>query len=71
MSKHPQSGHTSGEVTPADDLDRDPGIKSSRGTTNSEDVDLLAGDTTVEGDVAEGTTAQGGVKVDAWGRTNK
>lgn len=71
MSKHPQSGHTSGDVTPPDDLERDPGIKATRGTQNAEDVDLLAGDSTVEGDTAEGTTAQGGVKVDSWGRTNK
>lgn len=72
MSKHPLSGQSEADVQLTDDLDldRDPGIKSTRGTQSAEDVDLLAGDTSVEGDTAEGTNPNGGVKVDQWGRTN-
>ena len=70
MSKHPLSGHTDSDVQLTDDLERNPGICVSRGA-NNEDIALVEGENTFEGDTANATTAQGGVKVDDWGRTNK
>lgn len=69
MSKHPESGHTSGDVTPPDDLERNPGTGTTRGSAG-EDIDILEGDNTLEGDIANDTTAAGGIKVDQWGRKN-
>jgi hypothetical protein len=57
--KHPQSGHEPHPL-PADDLDENPGIKASRGTTRAgEDPHLIEGENTVEGDTAEDTDATG------------
>ena len=69
--KHPLSGHTP-DPLPADDLECDPGIGSSRGTTMAgEDPDLIAGENTSEGDVANDTNRTGGVNENERGRTNK
>ncbi|NNM73533.1 hypothetical protein [Enterovirga aerilata] len=53
------------------DLKGNPGIGQSKGTTMAgEDVDIIAGDSTVEGDVENETTPQGGVDPGHVGRTN-
>jgi hypothetical protein len=70
MGKHPRSGHTP-TTLPANDLDCDPGIGSSKGTTISgEDPHILAGENTSEGDVENDTTPQGGVNPDQRGRSH-
>jgi len=53
------------------DLTDDPGIKRSRGITTPPDDAELQGHNTVEGDVANDTTPQGGVDPRQRGRTNK
>ncbi len=59
--------------TPTDaDLDGNPGIGQSKGTTiTGEDPDIIAADSTVEGDVENETTPQGGVDPNHTGRTNR
>ena len=59
--------------TPTDaDLKGNPGIGLSKGTTMAgEDVESIEADSTVEGDVENETTAQGGVDPDHTGRTNR
>jgi hypothetical protein len=70
MSKHPPPGREP-DPLPADDLDCDPGIGASKGTTISgEDPHLLDGENTSEGDVENDTTPQGGVDPDQRQRTN-
>jgi hypothetical protein len=70
MSKHPPSGKTP-DPLPADDLDCDPGIGSSKGTTISgEDPHILAGENTSEGDVENDTTPSGGVDPNQRQRTH-
>ena len=70
MSKHPPSGKEP-DPLPADDLQDDPGISSSRGATRAgEDPHIIAGDNTVEGDVANDVTPGGGIDPDQRGRTN-
>ena len=57
---------------PPGDLERNPGIGQSRGTTISgEDPDIIAADNTVEGDVGNGTNAAGGLPKAGTARTNK
>jgi hypothetical protein len=69
-SKHPPSGHTP-TTLPADDLDCNPGIGSSRGTTMAgEDPDEIEGDNTSEGDVGNDVTPAGGIDPEQRGRTN-
>ena len=64
MSKHPPAGQEP-DPLPADDLDRDPGIGRSKGTTIAgEDPHLADGENTAEGDVANDTTPGGGVDPD-------
>ncbi|MEZ2126260.1 MULTISPECIES: hypothetical protein [unclassified Sinorhizobium] len=53
------------------DLTDDPGIGRSKGTVEPSDDELLQGESTVEGDVANDTTPQGGVDPRQRGRTNK
>ena len=54
------------------DLKRNPGIGASKGTTMSgEDPEAILADSTVEGDVENETTPEGGVDPDHVGRTNK
>lgn len=60
-SKHAPSGHTP-TTLPADDLECDPGIGSSRGATMAgERENLDEGENTREGDVENDTTRGGGV----------
>ena len=67
--KHPK---TKPEDRPRSDLDVDPGIGSSKGTTMSgEDPRNLDGGSTFEGDVMNQTSREGGVDPDQTGRTNK
>ena len=61
MSKHAESGHTP-TTLPRDDLEDNPGIGSSRGTTMSgEDPHILSdeGENTEEGDVVNDADATG------------
>jgi hypothetical protein len=70
MSKHPPSGRTP-DALPADDLDCDPGIGQSKGTTIAgERPDLIQGESTVEGDLENDTTPAGGVDPDKRGRSH-
>jgi hypothetical protein len=67
--KHPRPGHPVIQP-PMDDLTCDPGIKSSRGTAGA-DPEELAGENTIEGDVANQTDRSGAIRPDDWGRTNR
>jgi hypothetical protein len=59
-------------ITPPSDLERNPGIGSSKGAfASGVDPELLAGDSTFEGDVANETSRQGRVNPRHLGRTNK
>ncbi|MDX3925708.1 MAG: hypothetical protein QHC90_07850 [Shinella sp.] len=53
------------------DLKQDPGIGRSRGISQPEEDESLQRDNTVEGDIANDTTPQGGVDPSQRGRTNK
>ena len=70
-SKHPTTPEWGEGDGPPDDLDRNPGIKGSRGLSQGGEFEDVESDTTVEGDTAEGTNPQGGIDADDWGRTNK
>lgn len=71
MSKHLKAG-TPGAVQPTDDLERNPGINASKGTTMAgADPETIEADNTVEGDVANDTNPQGGIARTDTGRTNK
>jgi hypothetical protein len=66
--KHPKS--TGSHVD--SDLKRNPGIGSSKGTfATGEDPRSVEADSTVEGDVENETTREGGVDPRHLGRTNK
>lgn len=68
-SKHAPSGHTP-TTLPAEDLECDPGIGASQGTTISgEDPHLIAGENTVEGDLENDVTPAGGIDPNQRGRT--
>ena len=58
---------------PPDDLDRNPGIGTSKGVHSATGVDPedLEAQSTVEGDVMNDTTAEGAVDPNQTGRTNK
>jgi hypothetical protein len=59
-SKHSPSGHTP-TTLPRDDLEDNPGIGASKGTTISgEDPHEIYGESTVEGDVENDSTPAGG-----------
>ena len=67
--KHPKA--KPGDA-PRDDLERNPGIGSSKGTfATGEDPGSIEGDNTFEGDVANDTTPQRSVDPGQMGRTNK
>ena len=54
------------------DLRGNPGIGTSKGTaTAGEDVETIEADSTVEGDVMNETTPEGGVDPAHTGRTNR
>jgi hypothetical protein len=53
------------------DLKGNPGIGQSKGTTMAgEDIETIEADSTVEGDVENETTREGGVDPGHMGRTN-
>ena len=69
--KHYLSGHAPTRL-PADDLECNPGIGESRGTTMAgEDPDLIEGENTSEGDVANDAIRTGAIDPKSRGRTNK
>lgn len=71
MSKHLAAG-SPGAIKPTDDLERNPGIGMSRGMTAAgADPEDIAGESTFEGDVDNGTNANGGVMPNVNARTNK
>ncbi|CAO4143016.1 hypothetical protein [Methylorubrum aminovorans] len=64
MSKHLKTD------TPCDaDLKGNPGIGQSKGMTGT-DPEAIQGDSTVEGDVENETTPEGGIDPDHRGRSN-
>lgn len=70
-SKHPKVGEQPVELQ--DDLERNPGIGSSKGLfarEGGEDAELIEGDNTFEGDTDNDAGLAGGVNM-AEGRTNK
>jgi hypothetical protein len=70
-SKHP--GPDEQPVKLQDDLDRDPGIGSSKGLfarEGGEDAGLIEGDNTIEGDTDNDAGRAGGISLEE-GRTNK
>ena len=78
-SKHPKTpedrkaGLGSDTPRPPDDLERNPGIGSSKGihSRTGANPEELEADNTAEGDVMNDTTAQGGVDPNQQGRTNR
>jgi hypothetical protein len=70
-SKHPNTPEWGEGDGPPDDLERDPGIGRSRGTfATGEDPEAIAGENTVEGDLTNDTTPQGGVRMDQASEAN-
>lgn len=67
-SKHPRTN--AAEASDDADLKGNPGIGQSKGLTG-QDPAILEADSTVEGDVANETTREGGVDPDHLGRTNR
>ena len=64
MAKHPKT------ETPTDaDLKGNPGIGQSKGLTGTDPAEI-EGDSTVEGDVENETTREGGIDPDHRGRGN-
>ncbi len=76
-SKHPKGGKDEGGLgadvpRPPSDLERNPGIGSSKGVFGrGTDPAVLQGENTDEGDVANDAGSKGGVDPDLLGRTNK
>ncbi|MCG5481755.1 hypothetical protein [Sinorhizobium alkalisoli] len=65
-SKHPKTRRPSDK-----DLKQDPGIGQSKGIKGPADYERLKRDSTVEGDVANDATGEGGADPARRGRTNK
>ena len=78
-NKHPktqadrESGLGQDTPRPPDDLERNPGIGTSKGvhSATGADPEELEADHTAEGDVMNDTTQTGGVNPGQRGRTNK
>ena len=78
-SKHPKGpedrkrGLGTDTPRPPGDLERDPGIGTSKGTFARDKAgpEEIEGDHTFEGDVMNDTNPQGGVDPDQRGRTNR
>jgi uncharacterized protein len=69
-SKHSPSGHTP-TTLPHDDLEDNPGIGSSKGTTMAgEDAELIEGENTVEGDIENDVMRGGGIDPNQRSRTS-
>lgn len=60
----------SGQPDMGDDLQSNPGIGSSRGTS-TQDIEALEGDNTLEGDVMNDPDSDGSINPNRRGRTNK
>jgi len=77
--KHPKSpeerkgGLGASTPRPEDDLERNPGIGTSKGifSRTGTNPEAIEGENTAEGDVMNDTDAQGGVDPDRQGRTNR
>lgn len=70
MNKHPRAGDP-GALRTESDLDRDPGIGESKGTTMSGvDPEEIAGENTSKGDVENDVRPDGSVDSNQRGRTN-
>ncbi len=64
--------HEKGDSPFADDLERNPGIGQSKGTTAAgADASEIEGENTVEGDVENDPAPSGKVREDQLGRTNR
>ena len=72
-SDNPGDGRSIDTPRPPDDLERNPGIGTSKGVHSATGVDPedLEADNTAEGDVMNDTTQTGGVDPGQRGRTNK
>jgi hypothetical protein len=77
-SKHPSPGGPNRDAKgdfprPPDDLERNPGIGSSKGihSRTGTNPEAIEGENTAEGDVMNDATPQGGVDPNQQGRTNK
>ena len=76
-SKHSKGGPADADLMsdtprPPSDLERDPGINSSKGTFGrGTDPKVLDADNTAEGDVMNDTNSSGGLNPEHTGRTNK
>lgn len=77
-SKHPNPGGPNRDAKgdfprPPDDLERNPGIGSSKGihSRTGTNPEATEGENTAEGDVMNDVTPQGGVNPNQQGRTNK
>jgi hypothetical protein len=66
------SKHDKGASPFADDLERNPGIRQSKGTFRTgEDPQAIAGENTLEGDSENDSTASDGVPIEERERTNR
>ena len=71
-SKHPSTPEWGEGDGPPDDLERNPGIKGSRGlTAGGGEFDEIEGDSTVEGDVENNAGPGGAADPDDRGRENR
>ncbi len=71
-SKHPNTGTTAEDFDRPDDLQRNPGIGQSAGTTAAgESPRSIEGENTVEGDLENDTTPNGGVRRDGDSEANR
>ncbi len=63
-SKHPNAGSTAEDFDRPDDLERNPGIGQSKGLfarTAHDDMDLIMGENTLEGDTDNDAGPAGGI----------
>ena len=66
-----QSKQRNRQIPLPDDHETDPAIGQSKGIASREDLELIEGENTVEGDVENDSTFGGGVDPSQLGRTNK
>jgi hypothetical protein len=59
------------DIPSTDDHETDPAIGQSKGIGGREDLELIEGENTVEGDVENDSTFGGGVDPAQLGRTNR
>ena len=72
-SDNPGDGRSVDTPRPPDDLDRNPGIGTSKGVyaRTGADPEVIEGDNTIEGDVLNDVSPSGAVTPNSRGRTNK